>query len=75
MAKRFYEDQDMTNKLAQADRNLVGNATGPANLPQNVIFKTFQKTSTGGKEGLDDTMTGIDAQIAADLKGYRKNKR
>lgn len=75
MAKRFYEDQDMTNKLAEADRNLIGNATGPANLPQNVMFKTFKKTLTGGKEGYDDTMSGIDAQISADLKGYGKNKR
>jgi hypothetical protein len=45
-----------------------------ANLPQNVIMKPYRKPDYTDFDNLDDTITGIDRQIDADVAQARRHK-
>lgn len=81
MAKRFhgeYEGMDARRAQEASDAAMIGGARGHANMPQEVIVKSYSKSAGSMPENLDDTMKGIDAQISADnakkMKHLQKEK-
>lgn len=71
MAKRFYsegkyEGKDNVRAQEKADGAMMGGARGFANMPQEVIFRTYPTTPSGMPEKLDDTISGIDTQMKQD---------
>jgi len=43
-----------------------------ANMPQDVKITDYPEYPCGGKEGYNDTMSGIDEKIRGDNKGNNK---
>lgn len=69
MAKKFYgnyEGIDARRKQEASDAAMIGSGVGYANMPQEVVVKLYPKSPNGMPEKLNDTMSGIDAQIRAD---------
>ena len=52
---------------------MVSNDTSQmANLPQNVIIKSYPEVNYPMGEGLDDTITSIDHQMNKDNRGGKR---
>jgi len=71
VAKKFYsegkyEGKDGVRSQEAADSAMMGSARGFANMPQEVIMKTYPTSPAGMPENLDDTMKGIDSQMKKD---------
>lgn len=50
-----------------------GKGKGRCNLPQDVKMSDYPEYPCGGKEGYDDTLSGIDSKIRGDNKGNNKS--
>lgn len=61
MAKRYYKESSMISKDMSA----------MANMPQNVVMREYPKVDYS-MYGLNDTISGIDAQMKGDNKGKKK---
>lgn len=76
MAKRFYEAYaGMSQRDAQeaSDASMIPSGSGKhANLPTEVVIKSYADGRTYMSEGLNDGITGVDSQINAD--GAQRNK-
>ena len=70
MAKRFHESYagvDSRRAIEHEDGEMIGNAQGAhANMPTEVIMKTYPSSNSWMPEHLNDGGTGIDAQIRLD---------
>lgn len=68
MAKRYHNSGPQTyNAERHEDAEMIGEARNEiANLPQNVMMKTYSSPFTYLPEDYDDTMDGIDEQIRGD---------
>jgi len=53
---------------------ISSNSTSFANLPQDSMMKEYPKISYDMTDMLDDTITGVDAQIDGDARGGNKKK-
>ena len=71
----FYEGNDERRKQESQDAALLSyDKSATANLPQNVVMRDFPNRGGGSNSpALDDTMKGIDKQMAEDNKKARKN--
>ena len=81
MKKRFYDSMKLGNyeglsdaKVQEnADGNLIPSASNQnANMPQNVIMKTFPLRNSAMPENYGDSMKGIDKQINSDMATFKK---
>lgn len=68
MAKRYHNSGPQTyNAERHEDAEMIREARSEvANLPQEVMMKTYSSPFTYLPEDYDDTMGGIDQQIRAD---------
>ena len=72
MAKRYhnsghYEGPASRLKQEMQDANMINeNHSAIANLPQEVMIKPWPSSGSYMPEGLDDGITGINAQMALD---------
>lgn len=48
---------------------------GFANMPKEVIMKSYPKVDYSMNEYIDDTIVGIDEQMKADKRGVKKVKK
>lgn len=60
--KRFYSSSKKRKSMLSEDRNAI------ANMPQDVIYKAWDRLPLSGDVSLDDTINGIDDQISADIR-------
>ncbi len=67
--KRYYSDMDSYSSDMIKSQN-----SATANLPQEVVYKAWPKTSFVNNEALNDTVSGIDSQIDADVREVKKQK-
>jgi hypothetical protein len=66
MADRLNQEA-VDGSMIREDHNAV------ANLPQNVIMRPYRKGGYGIPEGLNDTIEGVDRQMAYDNKEMDKH--
>lgn len=67
--KRYYSPKSRPNALVKTVDN------NRCDLPQDAMIKDTPQLQAGGFTDYDDTMTGIDKRIAADIKTVnRKGK-
>lgn len=78
MKKRFYDNagfyQGISDARAQEARDgamIPSSSNSPANMPQNVIMKTFAKTPSVMPENYGDSMKSIDKQINMDESKFK----
>lgn len=65
MAKKKYYSKKKKGRM-------VSNAPGSmACMPQDLIMKHYPMRPNAATEGWDDTITGIDMQMRADMKGQK----
>jgi hypothetical protein len=57
--KRYYDDND--SGMIKADNSAI------ANLPQNVKYVQYPETPYWREPGLNDSLSGVDRQIADDV--------
>lgn len=75
MAKRHYaEDSEGARRTkAMQDGGMIeSDFSAVANLPQNVMMKSYEKTGPYMPEELDDTIVGVDKQMDYDDSQRRK---
>lgn len=68
-SKKRYYDKAQEN----SDGAMIGNSSGPANMPQEVIRKNYPKNGSYLPENINDGLSGIDEQISSDVSGAKKN--
>jgi hypothetical protein len=77
MAKRYYGDEFYagmagSKKQQRADASMIQkDMSAIANMPQNVVMKEYPQVDYAYYD-LNDTITGIDYQMKADMKGKKK---
>ena len=76
MAKKRYYSEAYAGRGARraqekSDSGMLSSGGGFANMPQNVIHKTWPAVGYNMPEGLNDTISGIDRQMKADMKGKK----
>lgn len=77
MAKRFYDGsyagEDARRSQEASDSSMIPSGTGSfANMPQEVVFKTYPGVGYEMPENLNDKLSGVDAQMSFDV-GKRKS--
>lgn len=79
MVKRFhdgaYSGIDARREQEHADSNLMPRGGEFANMPSEVIHRTFPNPHNYMPENLDDTIRGIDRQISEDNHEKHKGMR
>ena len=71
MAKRYssgnYEGKEQRLSQEMNDANMINeNRSAIANLPQEVMIKSWPSSESYLPEGLDDGITGVNRQVALD---------
>jgi len=64
MAKKRYYESDM---ISQPSNTF-------ANVPQQVVHKTYPKAGAGATDAYNDSRSGVDGQIGRDTSGMRGQK-
>jgi hypothetical protein len=76
MAKRRYSSMkdNAEERIMRTGGMISEDHSAFANLPQEVIMKEYKKPDYTDFDNLDDTITGIDRQIDADVMQARRHK-
>jgi len=74
MAKRYYDEKyagyDMRRAQERADGGMLSADNSKiANMPQEVKYMEYPKTSYYMNPALDDTIRGADRQMSEDVRG------
>ena len=67
-------DESRGMKKAEGGEMISKDYSAPANMPQNVIHKTYPKNSYAGDETLNDSPRGIDESIQNSVKKIKNNR-
>lgn len=63
----FYAGMDARRRQELEDSGMISeNASAIANLPQEVMIKSYPKSNNYLPEGIDDTIRGVDMQMDYD---------
>jgi hypothetical protein len=83
MAKRYYKSENSSSgefatfedsrRIQLEDSGMIKeDHKAVSNLPQEVMIKDWPKYPRGNMSSLDDTLTNVDHQIAADSSKFKK---
>lgn len=74
--KEYYAGKDERRRMEYEDSMMIReDRNAVANLPQDVIMKEYPRADYGDGFRLNDTIRGVDAQMAEDKSGERKNHK
>lgn len=69
-----YEGMDPRRRQEMEDAGMIHeDHSAMANMPQNVIMRSYPMENDYTPEGLDDTISGIDRQKMMDYHGMKKH--
>ena len=69
-----YEGRDARRAQERQDAEMIGSGSSEfANMPQNVIMRTYPHYAEGIASIPSDNLSGIDSQIGMDHGGMRKH--
>jgi hypothetical protein len=76
MAKRKYSSMKdpAESKIMRMGSMINEDHSAFANLPQSVIMKEYKKPDYTDFDNIDDTISGIDRQIDADVMQAKRHK-
>lgn len=73
--RRYGSMKDAAEAKVMRDGSMIReDHNAMANLPQEVIMKQYKKPDYTDFDDIDDTITGIDRQIGADVMQARRHK-
>lgn len=72
--RRYSMKDEAENRIMRTGDMIREDHTAFANLPKEVIMKEYKKPDYTDFDNIDDTITGIDRQINADVMQARKHK-
>ena len=73
MMRDGYEAIDPRRRLEYEDSMILNeDPNAIANLPQDVKYHKWPRTSSGPQYNIDDTVHGVDVQMDKDMKGFKR---